>query len=80
MSSEPVISEPQQRGERSSHTGSVADSQQVFIAMLVSWPSLNKLSAPLLTLLRGWQVLYVTSLVITLYQLVCVCSVSDSAA
>ena len=33
MSSEPVTSEPQQRGERSSHTGSVAD----FIAMLSSW-------------------------------------------
>lgn len=36
MSSEPVTSEPQQRGERSSHTGSVADSEQVSIAMLVS--------------------------------------------
>lgn len=33
MSSEPVTSEPQQRGERSSHTGSVADSEQVSIAM-----------------------------------------------
>ena len=41
MSSDPVTSEPQQRGERSSHTGSVADSEQVSIAMLVSMARLN---------------------------------------